>query len=174
MARQMAEGIAVVREALPGQSIVAENLPTVLGDLTNYPHPLASVHPITVREAILQADCGLLFDIDHARIAAHTLGMTLEAYVAELPMDRLQELHMTGVHQLESAHPQDHQPLQEADWEVFGWALDQIAVARWALPWVYAFEYGGIGPLFAWRSDKEALRTQVPRMAQMLRERGLR
>ena len=36
------------------------------------------------------------------------------------------------------------------------------------MPWLVAFEYGGIGPNFEWRSESAVIAEQVPRMAALV------
>jgi hypothetical protein len=59
-------------------------------------------------------------------------------------------------------------PCCRRDWDSLGWALDRIAAGEWAEPWIVAFEYGGIGPLFEWRSERAVIAADVPRMMAMV------
>lgn len=45
-------------------------------------------------EIIMQNDLRFLFDIAHARITAHNQGLTHDAYVSSLPLDRVVQLHV--------------------------------------------------------------------------------
>ena len=40
--------------------------------------------------------------------------------------------------------------------------LDRIRWGDWAHPWVLACEYGGIGPMFEWRSDPAVIAADIP------------
>jgi uncharacterized protein len=118
--------------------------------------------PKMITEVIRQTGCGLLLDIDHARVSAHYMGISLEDYVTQLPTDRLMELHMTGTKLNKEGWLESHYEMQEEDWPIFDWALDKIRQGAWSHPSIYAFEYGGVGEKFDWRSDKTTIAEQVP------------
>ena len=88
-------------------------------------------------------------------------------YIAALPLDKLRELHITGV-QMHEGRLRDHLPLTENDWEMTAWASAQIRAGAWACPGVVALEYGGVGPAFEWRSDSGVLSEQVPRLYHLI------
>lgn len=123
-----------------------------------------AAEPGLLSALLRETGCGLLLDIDHARVSAHYMGMPLQAYIAQLPTDRLRELHMTGTR----PHPQEgwlqsHHPMQEEDWRIFDWALKRIRSGAWARPEIYAFEYGGVGDEKFYRpSEKAVIAEQVP------------
>lgn len=123
------------------------------------------VEPDAINEVILETGCGLLLDISHARITARQLGMDERAYMAALPVDRLRELHFTGLHNLDG-YWQDHLPVLEEDWPMLDWVLGCIQRGEWTLPTMLAFEYGGIGEKFAWRSDTMVIAKQAPLLYQ--------
>ncbi len=114
-------------------------------------------------EVILDTDCMLLLDLSHARITADTLGIDVKDYIQSLPLDRLVELHITGVKRFRGILT-DHFELMDEDWEIFEWALSEIRNQKWRKPEIVAFEYGGIGNSFAWRTDHDHLKSQVPAM----------
>ena len=122
-----------------------------------------AVDPQAIRKISEQTGCGLLLDISHARIAAHTLRIPAEDYMAQLPVERLRELHFTGLHNLDG-RLQDHLPVLDWDWPVLEWALGRVRSGAWSHPWLLAFEYGGVGEKFAWRSDPAVIAAQAPRL----------
>ncbi len=117
--------------------------------------------PIFIHEVIEDAGCGLLFDLSHAAISAQYLGIAESDYFKLLPLNRLRELHFTGIHNV-NGRLTDHLPALPADWQRLDRALDSVASGMWGKAWMLAFEYGGIGDLFSWRSDREAIAEQVP------------
>lgn len=127
-----------------------------------------AVEPTVIRFLLEETGCGLLLDISHARIAAHHLGMDERDYMAQLPVHRLCELHFTGLHWREG-RLQDHLEILPSDWPVFDWVLERICLGDWAMPWMLAFEYGGLGEKFAWRSDSAFIAEQVPILYQRLK-----
>ncbi len=124
------------------------------------------VEPSLICQVIEESGCGMLFDLSHARIAAHYLGTNLEDYITGLPMKQTREMHFTGMKWLDGKLT-DHVEAQANDWEALEWAFTQIKTGQWSMPWLLAFEYGGIGEKFAWRSDPAMIAEQVPRLFAM-------
>ena len=113
----------------------------------------ATVEPAVIRRVVAETGCGLLLDLSHAWMTAHYLRRERDGYVSALPVESLREVHVTGVHRLEG-RLRDHLGMTEPDWQHLTWALGQIDSGGWAMPWLVAFEYGGIGPNFEWRSER--------------------
>ncbi|MBN2470305.1 MAG: DUF692 family protein [Anaerolineae bacterium] len=132
----------------------------------------AAVEPEVITHVVAETGCGLLLDVSHGVIAARYLGWPEREYLAALPVGRLRELHITGIQQREG-RLQDHLALSDEDWAICGWALDNIALGEWPAPWLVAFEYGGVGPLFEWRSETGVIAAQAPRLAGMVRQAAL-
>jgi uncharacterized protein (UPF0276 family) len=110
-----------------------------------------------------------LLDTAHARLSADELGIDPWTYIQSLPVNRLVELHVTGT----AVHDgiwKDSMIMQETDWELAERALAEIHAGRWPQPWVVAFEYGGIGEKFAWRSDPDVIREQGRRLWHLIKE----
>jgi len=116
-------------------------------------------------QVIRDTGCMLLLDLAHARITANTLGIDVKDYILGLPLDRLVEMHITGV-QYHNGVLTDHFGLDHKDWEILDWSLEQINNKKWRKPKIVAFEYGGVGEVFAWRSNKDVIASQVPRLYQ--------
>jgi uncharacterized protein (UPF0276 family) len=112
--------------------------------------------------------CGLLLDISHARMAAKALGMDEKMYMIQLPVSALRELHFTGLHQRKH-QLQDHLEILDTDWPVLDWVLERVRMGEWARPWMLAFEYGGEGEKFSWRSDPDVIERQVPRLYEKIK-----
>jgi hypothetical protein len=127
------------------------------------PHLRYATDSLVFTNVILDTNCMLLLDLAHARITANTLGMDVKKYISNLPIDRLVEMHITGV-RFYNGVLEDHFGLDEEDWALFDWALGQIRSGVWRKPEILAFEYGGIGEVFVWRTDQDVLREQVPRL----------
>ena len=47
--------------------------------------------------------------------------------------------------------------------------IDRIAVGAWATPDIVAFEYGGVGEPFTWRSEAGVIERDVNRLNEMLK-----
>jgi uncharacterized protein (UPF0276 family) len=124
-----------------------------------------------LRRLCAETGCGFLLDVAHARTAARFLGLDERSYLASLPVDRLRELHVSGLLRGEDGGVRDeHMALDADDWALLGWCLDHIRWGRWARPWLLAMEYGGIGPRADWRSDPAVLAAQLPRLRALIRD----
>jgi len=118
-------------------------------------------------QVILDTGCMLLLDLAHARITADTLGIPVKDYIRALPLDRLVELHTTGI-KCHSGTLTDHFEMDEPDWELLSWALQEIKRGNWREPEIFAFEYGGVGDVFVWRTEVDVLKTQLPKLYEMV------
>jgi len=160
----MLEGVWPVVERFGADRVILENLP-YYGGLHNGLRPAAE--PRVVRRIVEETGCGFLLDISHGRLAARHMGMDERDYLAQLPGEHLRELHVTGIGQDRTGHVCDHLGLADDDWVFVDWVLERIQAGIWAQPWIMAFEYGGISPLFDWRSDPAVIAAQVPRLAAL-------
>lgn len=127
-----------------------------------------SVDPSVFRQALDAFDVGLLFDLSHAQIAAQHLGVDPRIYVMQYPLERIRELHVTGLGTVQGVTV-DHLHMQDADWQILDWFLDRMIEGRAAVPWILTFEYGGITDKFNWRSDPDHMRVDVPRLVERVR-----
>lgn len=129
----------------------------------------ACVLPQVITEVVQTANCGLLFDLSHARIAANGLGMAEHEYIEALPLHTLRELHFTGIHTLPNGRLQDHLPATPADWVELDWFLHNLRANRWegAQPHMLAFEYGGEGgEFFRNNCSPETIAHDMPQLWQ--------
>jgi sugar phosphate isomerase/epimerase len=145
--------------------VIVENIPWfgATGEFHRF-----SVDPDLISRAVKETGVGFLLDISHARIAAHYLNVDARQYIERLPLDHLRELHVTGI-RMHNGRLADHLDLQDEDWTFFDWAIDRIKTGDWSTPWTVAFEYGGIGDPFKWRSSIDVLRDQVPRLYEKVK-----
>lgn len=145
----------------------------------------AGILPGVISAVVERSGCAFLFDLSHARLAARRLGMAEQDYIAQLPVARTRELHITGlqpfgppwdermrangVDEERIARYQgrwlDHLPLSADDWEVMAWAAAEIRRGSWGRPQIIAVECGGAGPLWQALTDASALAVQIPRLA---------
>ncbi len=157
---RMITDVQAVINRFGAERVILENVPYHPEDGTVI---RLGVEPDAISEVVGATGCGLLLDISHARIAARHLEMDERTYMAALPVDRLRELHFTGLHNL-NGRWQDHLPVLDDDWPVLDWVLERIRQGEWAQPGMLAFEYGGVGEKFAWRSDQTVIAEQAPRL----------
>ena len=53
--------------------------------------------------------------------------------------------------------------------QVLDWVLERIKSGQWASPWLLAFEYGGVGEKFAYRSNPQVIEEQVPQLYERVK-----
>ena len=170
------------------ERVTVENIINAWGCMTT------AVMPELIRKVLDESGCGFLFDLSHARLAAANLGMDPRTYISELPVERIREIHVTGIQKLEGAllddllaagdpggegaamggKAMDHLPMTEADWIELEWMVGEIRAGRWdragveCQPWVTAFEFGGVSGFWEMVSKREVYLEQLPRMADLL------
>ncbi len=147
--------------------------------IENVPHPtraegddllLASVDPAVISEVQRRSGCGLLLDLAHAvRVCEGTGRPDVKAYLNAMPVHALRELHIVGISPEpdENGIRHDHFAMTAEDWALAEWAIEQIRQGHWAKPDTLAFEYGGIGEKFVWRSEESVIAEQAPRLYQL-------
>ena len=136
---------------------------------TAMPHIRAATDPATFSQVIYDSGCQLLLDLAHAQITADTLGIEAEEYISTLPVERLTEMHITGIKQ-HGGVLTDHFEMDNGSWKILAWALQNIKKGLWQEPRIVAFEYGGVGDAFVWRTDYHHLKTQIPRLMAMVHD----
>lgn len=159
----MLEDIDRVAREFGKDRVILENVPW--DPDPKYAIPRPAIDPDFIHRIVDESDCGLLLDIAHASIAAKYLGMDERDYISRLPVDRIRELHITGLKFTgERRLWEDHFPMTDPDWALTEWVMQHIHSGNWGQPWAIALEYGGSGPLFAWRSEPRVLANDVPRL----------
>ena len=124
---------------------------------------LPCVEPAVIGEVVSRTGCGFLLDTAHARLTAAVLGVDVQEYVSQLPVGMLRELHVTGARP-EAERGRDSMPMGPEDLALVKWAMERISGGAWGKPWAVAFEYGGVGPIFAERSEADVIAEQLPRL----------
>ncbi len=152
--------VEAVTRRFGAERVIAENVPWHK-DYT--PNLYATVQPEVIRTVIETANCGLLLDISHARISAQNMGMDENAYLRALPVERLRELHFTGLHDW-GFIKMDHLSVLEEDWPWLDRVLEQVRRGAWGQAHMLAFEYGGIGGFFQDHTDEASILRDVPPM----------
>lgn len=156
-------------EAFGAANILIENVPAPDPGWNDDVAPEV-VDPAVIAEVTRRSGCGFLLDIAHAIRACEGTGRAdVKAYLNALPVQALRELHVVGIlpQPDESGLRQDHFALTDDDWAMTEWALDQIRAGAWRQPEIMAFEYGGVGERFAWRSDPAVIAAQAPRLYEL-------
>ena len=130
------------------------------------------VEPGLISRLIEETGCGLLLDISHAIITSIYLGMEPLEYLSKLPVHKLKELHFAGIHRINHRWT-DHLSILKRNWHWLDSVLWHIRTGEWSLPWMLAFEYGGVGAEFEWRSKAEVILDQVPKLLERVKSASL-
>lgn len=144
--------------------VIAENVPLPASG-KEYLRPVAL--PPFFQRLVTETGCGMLLDLAHAAITAKTLHTDPLQFFSEFPLRRLKEIHITGLG-LHEGEIHDHMEMRDQDWTLFESAIDQIKIGNWRTPEIIAFEYGGTGAPFVWRSESRVLLQQVPRLYDLV------
>lgn len=144
--------------------VIAENIPLPISGKP-YLRPVAM--PRFFQRLVSETGCGMLLDLAHASITALTLQTEPIAFFSEFPIRRLREIHVTGLG-IHKGEIHDHMELRDHDWCLFESAIQEIRTGRWRSPEIIAFEYGGTGAPFVWRSESRVLLEQVPRLYSLI------
>jgi uncharacterized protein (UPF0276 family) len=159
------QDVGVLVEHFGPQRVIAENLPYIENGVFNL-RPAAD--PELICKVVRESGCGFLFDISHARMAAYYLGVDEWEYIDRLPMERLREMHFTGL-QWWNGKLQDHLSILPEDWPALDRALERIRGGEWPQPWLLAYEYGGEGKFFAEHTDPALIAEHVPMLWERIK-----
>ncbi|WP_179134066.1 DUF692 family multinuclear iron-containing protein [Halobacillus massiliensis] len=129
----------------------------------------AIIDPNVITKVVEETGCGLLLDIAHAQMTCFYTGEDVYQYLSRFPVNQLKELHITGI-QKKDGKFRDSMPMSHKDWKLAEWVLQNIKQGMWREPWVASFEYGGVGPIFEWRTNAEIIREQTPKLYQLVKE----
>lgn len=172
----IARNASALRAALP--------VPLLLENVPLYPNVVHRhvTRPAFIREVLGLAGCDLLLDLAHARVTASLLGMTPEAYLNALPLERVREIHVSGPRAISTLPPTRQRLLQDnaltvASELVFdeGWLVDvhdtmtevDYALLAWTLarcrPMAISLEY---------YRDAARLQEQLLRLSQIIENTG--
>ena len=128
VADRLVRDVVAFAERVGPERVIAENL-IYTGPGSEYLR--AAVEPRVIRRVLEETGCGLLLDLSHARIAARYMGVDWKDYLSQLPLERLRELHVTGLAEVDGVLV-DHEPLTEQDWADVEWAMERIRQRRLA------------------------------------------
>lgn len=171
MLESVVSDIRALVERYGAERVIAEN---VYCD-PEWEIALYAAQPAFINRVIEETGCGFLLDLSHATIAAGQLGLHPYDYIQSLPVQRLREMHLTGLlYDEEKDRLTDHNPMTENEWTLAEWALDNIARGDWPEPWALALEYGGMGADFVIRSSSEVLTADVPRLRALMERAAIR
>jgi uncharacterized protein len=109
--------------------------------------------PAFIAAVLERTGVGLLLDLAHAQVSATHLGMSIDAYLAALPLDRVAQLHLSSPRWKDGVLRDAHEPLLEQDYALLR------AVLGAARPRAVTLEY---------HRDEAALKEQITRLRGIL------
>jgi uncharacterized protein len=143
----MCANLSALRDALD-LPLIVENLDYNPGGA--YEH---ICEPAFIAAVLAHTGVGLLLDLAHAQVSAAYLGMSIQAYLALLPLERVAQLHLSSPRWKNGVLRDAHEPLLELDYTLLREVLE---VAR---PRAVTLEY---------HRDEAALKEQIGRLREIL------
>lgn len=152
--RERIVAAARVAKGLVDAPLLLENLDYCPGGA--YEHVC---EPAFIREVLEEADCGLLLDLGHLQVTADWLGLTSEAMLDQLPLERVVEVHTSSPSVSNDGNGKlsdTHDALTERDLDLLRAVLGRCS------PRMVVLEY---------RKDDEQLRAQLLQLGRVLKRR---
>ena len=109
--------------------------------------------PGFITEVFAVTKVDLLLDLAHAQVSASHLGYRIKDYLAELPLERVKQLHVSAPRLAGNILVDVHERLGEADYDLLAYTLGKTE------PWAVTLEYG---------KDEDALQKQLVRLQELL------
>lgn len=100
--------------------ILIENLPSLPVKKYNY-----AIDPEVITRILERTKAGMVLDIAHARIAASHLGVNEEDYLAALPLNEVQQIHVSGIRRVDGLWQDSHESMRERDYDLLAWTLER-------------------------------------------------
>lgn len=79
--------------------------------------------PDVIADVLNETGAGLLLDLAHARVSAARIGLPIETYLGQLPLDRVRQLHISGPRSRAGVLFDAHEALLEEDYALLEWLL---------------------------------------------------
>jgi len=131
--------------------------------------PRAALETEVIQRVVADTGCNSLLDISHGIISARYFGVDEKEYLSALPVDRMREMHVSGILRDHRDLWQDHNPMTDHDWRTLEWVLERIRQGDWPAPEIVTFEYGGFGKGYEVPNSAQVLAEQVPRLHDCIR-----
>jgi uncharacterized protein len=128
--------------------LIVENLDYCPGGAYEY-----ICEPQFIAAVLAETDAGLLLDLAHARVSAARMGMPIGVYLAQLPLDRVRQIHISGPRPRDGVLADAHEPLLDEDYALLRDVLRQTK------PQALTLEYF---------RDEVTLLEQIGRLRQLL------
>jgi uncharacterized protein (UPF0276 family) len=81
--------------------------------------------PAFIAAVLSETGAGLLLDLAHAQVSASRLGLPIETYLSQLPLDRVRQLHISGPRMRDGLLFDAHEALLDEDYALLEWVLQR-------------------------------------------------
>jgi uncharacterized protein len=139
--------VRALADAIP-VPLILENLDYCSGGA--YEHVC---EPEFIADVLELTGTGLLLDLAHAQVSASRMGVPIEVYLGQLPLDRVRQLHISGPRERDGVLYDAHEILLDDDFALLEWVL------RRTEPLALTLEYN---------READALREQLARLRALL------
>ena len=119
--RRFAIGVEKIKRAV-ALPVILENLPCP--PVAKYGY---AADPGVLTAVIAATGCGMLLDLAHVRMAAAGRGQAVEEYVGALPLQRVRQMHVSGIRKRNGVWVDAHESMQEEDYALLEWTLTRCA-----------------------------------------------
>jgi hypothetical protein len=109
--------------------------------------------PDFIQKVLSETDTYLLFDLAHARVTAHAFGISVEDYIAQLPLEKIRQIHLNCPGWREGRLVDAHLALEEDDYQLFEQILSRCQT------WSVTLEYN---------HEPENILSQIRRLREIL------
>jgi len=114
--------------------------------------------PAFIASVLNDTGVAMLLDVGHVRVSAAWLGLPAEAYVRQLPLERVTQIHVSGPRRRANLLVDDHEVLAEEDYALLQDVLDVTD------PLAVTLEYH--------QHERQALLEQIARLRAILSARA--
>ena len=148
--QQFTRALEQVKAASSPLPILLENMHSLRGRQYDY-----AASPEIIAILLEQSNADFLLDIAHARVAAAFQHQEIHRYIERFPLNKLAQIHVSGVREI-NGHLQDaHESMQEEDYALLAWLL---SISK---PQVVTLEY---------IREKAPLKAQLSRLKKLVPE----
>lgn len=89
-----------------------------------------------LREVSLRSGCGILCDLNNAYVNQINLGVSVEGFLDDIPLERIGEVHLAGFTQTDEQLVDTHgAPVDDAVWELFEKFLEHAGTRPCLIEW---------------------------------------
>lgn len=146
------------KKSLYCKKILVENMPSTC--LPNGYEALAD--PEFIKSVCEICDISLCLDLAHAQISAYHRNESVDEYINKLPLDRVNEIHLSSPREINGKLIDTHDSLNESSYKLLVRTLEKTS------PQIVTLEYGGEGSDYNGKSDIVKIENQLKKLTQII------